>query len=248
MRFSILTLNPGFFRGALDEGMIRVARQKGLLDVTVVPIRDFTVDRYGTTDDYPYGGGAGMVMKAEPILRAYENVRKDAGDAPARVLVTSPQGRRFDQAFARELSEEARAIVVLCGRYKGIDERVIPRMSAEEISIGDYVLSGGEPAALVILDAVARLLPGVLGDAESAEADSFSEPLLDAPVYTRPEEVEGLRVPEVLLSGDHEKIRVWRRREAIRRTLLKRPDLLHERTLNREDQRLLDEIKKEEGR
>jgi len=247
MRFSILTLNPGFFRGATDEGMIRVARQKGLLDVVVVPIRDFTVDRYGTTDDYPYGGGAGMVMKAEPILRAYQSVIRDAGEAKPRVLVTSPQGRVFTQAFARELKAEP-AIVVLCGRYKGIDERVIPLLGAEEISIGDYVLSGGEPAAITILDAVARLLPGVLGDAESAEADSFSEPLLDAPVYTRPEDAEGHRVPDVLLSGDHEKIRLWRRREAIRRTWNKRPDLLLGRTLSPEDRRLLDEIKKEEER
>src|SRR6185295_5790209 len=245
MRFSILTLNPGFFRGATDEGMIRVARQKGLLDVQVVAIRDFTVDRYGTTDDYPYGGGAGMVMKAEPILRAYETVSRDA-PAP-RVLVTSPQGRRFTQAFAQELALTP-SIVVVCGRYKGIDERVIPLMGAEEISIGDYVLSGGEPAAITILDAVTRLLPGVLGDAESAEADSFSEPLLDAPVYTRPEDVGGQRVPDVLVSGDHEKIRVWKRREAIRRTWIKRPDLLLGRELSPEDRRVLDEIKNEEGR
>jgi tRNA (guanine37-N1)-methyltransferase len=246
MRFSILTLNPGFFSGALDEGMIRVARQKGLLEVSVVAIRDFTDDRYGTTDDYPYGGGAGMVMKAEPILRAHESVRRDAGGSP-RVLVTSPQGRVLTQAWARELAL-APEIVVLCGRYKGIDERVIPLLGAEEISIGDYVLSGGEPAAIVVLDAVARLLPGVLGDAESAEADSFSEPLLDAPVYTRPEDVEGRRVPDVLLSGDHERIRLWRRREAIRRTWLRRPDLLLGRTLCKEDEKLLDEIKKEEER
>src|SRR6267378_2527930 len=209
MRFSILTLNPGFFPGALDEGMVRVARQKGLLHVAVVAIRDFTDDRYGTTDDYPYGGGAGMVMKVEPILRAWESVRRDSGGgsgtAGPRVLVTSPQGRVFTQAWARELALE----------------RVIAVLGAEEISIGDYVISGGEPAAIVILDAMARLIPGVLGDKESAEADSFSEPLLDAPVYTRPEDVEGKRVPDVLLSGDHERIRLWRRREAIRRTLLK---------------------------
>jgi tRNA (guanine37-N1)-methyltransferase len=246
MRFSILTLNPGFFRGALDEGMIRVARQKGLLEVAVVPIRDFTVDRYGTTDDYPYGGGAGMVMKAEPILRASRSVGRSEGEPKPRVLLTSPQGRRFTQEVARELAQEP-AIAVLCGRYKGIDERVIPLLGAEEISLGDYVLSGGEPAAITILDAVARLLPGVLGDAASAEADSFSEPLLDAPVYTRPEDVEGHRVPDVLLSGDHERVRLWRRREAIRRTWMKRPDLLLGRTLNPEDQRLLDDIKKEEG-
>jgi len=245
MRFWILTLNPGFFPGALDEGMIRVARQKGLLEVSVVAIRDFTEDRYGTTDDYPYGGGAGMVMKAEPILRAHESALREAQVGTPRVLVTSPQGVPFTQAKARELALE-REIVVLCGRYKGIDERVIPLLRAEEISIGDYVLSGGEPAALVILDAVSRLIPGVLGDAESAEADSFSEPLLDAPVYTRPELVQGRGVPDVLLSGDHERIRLWRRREAIRRTWLKRPDLLLGRTLSKEDQKLLDEIKKEE--
>ena len=247
MRFSILTLNPGFFRGALDEGMIRIARQKGLLDVAIVPIRDFTDDRYGTTDDYPYGGGAGMVMTAEPILRAHESVVRAAGGELTKVLVTSPQGRAFTQDRARELALE-RGIAVLCGRYKGIDERVIPLLNAEEISIGDYVLSGGEPAAIVILDALARLLPGVLGDAESAEADSFSEPLLDAPVYTRPEDFQGRRVPDVLLSGDHERIRVWRRREAIRRTWLKRPDLLLGRTLSKEDQSMLDSIKKEEER
>ena len=250
MRFSILTLNPGFFPGALDEGMIRVARQKGLLTVSVVPIRDFTDDRYGTTDDYPYGGGAGMVMKAEPILRAWESVRREgaqSGSGKPRVLVTSPQGKALTQSLARELALEDE-LVVLCGRYKGIDERVIPLLGAEEISVGDYVLSGGEPAAIVVLDAVARLIPGVLGDQESAEADSFSEPLLDAPVYTRPEDVEGRRVPDVLLSGDHERIRVWRRREAIRRTWLKRPDLLLGRTLCNEDQKLLDEIKKEEER
>jgi tRNA (guanine37-N1)-methyltransferase len=246
MRFSILTLNPGFFRGALDEGMIRIARQKGLLDVVIVPIRDFTDDRYGTTDDYPYGGGAGMVMKAEPILRAHESVERAAGGERTRVLVTSPQGRAFTQERARELALEG-GIEILCGRYKGIDERVIPLLNAEEISVGDYVISGGEPAAIVILDALARLLPGVLGDAESAEADSFSEPLLDAPVYTRPEDFRGQRVPDVLLSGDHERIRVWRRREALRRTWLKRPDLLLGRTLSKEDQSMLDAIK-EEGR
>ncbi|HEY7728818.1 MAG TPA: tRNA (guanosine(37)-N1)-methyltransferase TrmD [Candidatus Eisenbacteria bacterium] len=244
MRISILTLNPGFFTGALGEGMIRIAREKRLLDVDLVPIRDFTTDRYGTTDDYPYGGGAGMVMKAEPIVRAFASVRDREGGAP-RVLVTTPQGRPFTQAWARGLSRE-RHVVVVCGRYKGIDERVIPLLCAEEISIGDFVLSGGEPAALVVLDAVSRLLPGVLGDAESAEADSFSEHLLDAPVYTRPERVEDLPVPEVLLSGHHAQIRLWRRREAIRRTLQRRPELLEGRPLTEEDQRLLREIQEEE--
>jgi len=244
MRISILTLNPGFFAGALGEGMIRIAREKRILEVELVQIRDFTTDRYGTADDYPYGGGAGMVMKPEPILRAFASVH--AAEAPPRVLVTTPQGRLFSQGWARELSREPH-VVLVCGRYKGIDERVIPLLGAEEISIGDFVLSGGEPAALVVVDALARLLPGVLGDAESAEADSFSEPLLDAPVYTRPERFEGLAVPDVLLSGHHEQIRIWRRREAIRRTLARRPELLSGRPLSDEDERLLREIKKEEG-
>jgi tRNA (guanine37-N1)-methyltransferase len=245
MRISILTLNAGYFPGAMDEGMVRIARQKGILDVSVVGIRDFANDRYGTTDDYPYGGGAGMVMKVEPILAAMASVHAAGRGAPARVLVTSPQGRRLTQSWVRELAQE-RHIAVVCGRYKGIDERAIEALGAEEYSVGDYVLSGGEPAALVLLDALARLLPGVLGDAESAEADSFSEPLLDAPVYTRPEVVEGLAVPEVLLSGNHERIRTWRRRQALQRTLRRRPDLLRDRPLSDEDRTLLDSIRNEE--
>jgi len=245
VRVSIVTLNPGFFAGALDEGMIRVARQKGLLDVAMVPIRSFATDRYGTTDDAPYGGGAGMIMKAEPIVSAVESVSGAAmPEGTSRVLVTTPQGRVLNQVWARALAAE-RHLAIVCGRYKGIDERVIPLVKAEEISIGDYVLSGGEAAALVILDAVARLQPGVLGDAESAESDSFSEALLDAPVYTRPEEYRGLRVPDVLLSGNHEEIRRWRRREMLRRTLARRPDIVRGRALADEDRRLLDEIQKE---
>jgi tRNA (guanine37-N1)-methyltransferase len=247
MRFTILTLNPGFFEGPLSEGMIRIGREKGIVDVALIHIRDFANDRYGTTDDYPYGGGAGMVMKVDTIARAYESVVDAVPGAKPKVLVTSPQGRVFDQAWARELALEPHLLVV-CGRYKGIDERVIPTVEAEEVSIGDYVLSGGEAAALVILDAVTRLQEGVLGHAESAEADSFSEALLDAPVYTRPEDFRGLKVPDVLLSGNHEQIRVWRRREAIRRTLEKRPDLIRERVWSTEDRKLLNEIEKEAGR
>jgi len=244
VRVSILTLNPGFFGGALDEGMIRVAREKGLLEVVLVPIRAFADDRYGTTDDYPYGGGAGMVMKAEPIVAAHESVARSYGGAAPRTLVTSPQGRMLTQEWVRELAAE-KHLAVVCGRYKGIDERVVETLEAEEFSIGDYVLSGGEPAALVLMDAVSRLQPGVLGDAESAEADSFSEALLDAPVYTRPDEFRGRSVPEVLRSGNHEEIRRWRRREAIRRTLARRPDIVRGRAWSEEDRRLMDEIKKE---
>ena len=247
MRVSILTLNPGFFQGPLGEGMIRIAREKGIVEVSLVHIRDFATDRYGTTDDSPYGGGAGMVMKADTIVAACEHVRGSEPGTPARVLVTTPQGRPLTQEWVRELAQE-RHLIVISGRYKGIDERVIPIVEAEEVSIGDYVLSGGEAAALVILDAVSRLQPGVLGDAGSAEADSFSEALLDAPVYTRPEDFRGHRVPEILLGGNHEQIRVWRRREALRRTLKRRPDLLAGRTLSAEDKGLLDEIEKEEGK
>ena len=245
MRVSILTLNPGFFDGPLGEGMIRIAREKGIVEVVLLPIREFATDRYGTTDDYPYGGGAGMVMKVETIVGAYERARELAPGEKPRVLVTSPQGRPMTQTLARELADEAHLILV-CGRYKGIDERVIPILGAEEISLGDYVLSGGEAAALVILDAVARLQPGVLGHAESADADSFSEALLDAPVYTRPEQFRDLKVPEVLLSGNHEQIRIWRRREALKRTLARRPDLLLGRALSDEDRKLLDDIKRED--
>ena len=246
-RINIVTIFPEFFTTPLGLSIPSRAKEAGSVDYQVIDLRDFTHDRHRTVDDYPYGGGAGMVMKVDTIARAYESVVDAVPGAKPKVLATSPQGRVFDQAWARELAAE-KHLVVVCGRYKGIDERVIPTVEAEEVSIGDYVLSGGEAAALVILDAVTRLQEGVLGHAESAEADSFSEALLDAPVYTRPEDVAGNRVPDVLLSGDHEKIRLWRRREAIRRTWMRRPDLLLGRTLNPEDRRLLDEIKKEEGR
>lgn len=241
-----MTLNPGFFEGPLGEGMIRIAREKGAVDVAVIPIRDFATDRYGTTDDTPYGGGAGMVMKVDTIAAAHESAVRLASGLKTRTLVTTPQGRTFTQGWARELAG-GEHLVLVCGRYKGIDERAIPVLEAEEVSIGDYVLSGGEPAALTILDALARLQPGVLGDAESAEADSFSEALLDAPVYTRPDEFRGLRVPEILLGGNHEQIRRWRRREALRRTRERRPDLLSGRNLSDEDRKLLNEIEEEAG-
>jgi len=241
VRISILTLNPGFFEGPLDEGMIRIAREKGIVDVAVIPIRDFAADRYGTTDDTPYGGGAGMVMKADTIVGAHESALKRASGLKTRTLVTTPQGRPFTQGWARELRDEEH-LVLVCGRYKGIDERAIPLLKAEEISIGDYVLTGGELPALVIIDAVVRLIPGVLGDPESAREDSFADSLLDYPHYTRPAEVRGLTVPDILLSGNHEAIRLWRRKEALRNTYLKRPDLLRDRVLNEEDRRLLDDI------
>ena len=241
MRTSLLTIFPDFFGPALDEGMIRLAREKGRLEVGIVNLRDFTDDSHRSTDDYPFGGGVGMIMKAEPIDRALESLRlgpKGARPAGTRVVLFSPQGRRFTQDLAVEYARQDH-LVLLCGRYKGVDERVSEHLVDEELSLGDFVLSGGEPAALCVLDAVARLLPGVVGTFDSVESDSFHSGLLDAPYYTRPAEYRGWQVPEVLLSGHHAQIARWRREEALRRTLERRPDLLEGAELSDEDLRFL---------
>ena len=243
MRVDLLTIFPEYFVPAVDLGMIRVARERGLLDVRTANLREFTDDAHRTTDDKPFGGGAGMVMLAEPIYRAVEAVApgKITGTgvgAEGRVIMLSPQGKPFTQADALRLSRESR-LVLVCGRYKGVDERVSLDLADEELSVGDFVLSGGEPAALCVLDAVARLLPGVLGDFDSAESDSFHSGLLDCAYYTRPADFRGNRVPDVLLSGDHGRIARFRREEALRRTFLRRPDLLSRAELTVEDRRLL---------
>ena len=223
MVVDIITLFPRVFSGAFEEGIVRRARQKGLVEITLHPLRAFAVDRWGTVDDYPYGGGPGMVLRPEPIAGALGHVRRLRGGL-GRVIFLTPQGERLTQGKVNELSLEEH-LVLLCGRYKGIDERIRIRYVTDEVSVGDYVLSGGEFPAMVLLDAVVRLLPGVLGDAESALEDSFQTGLLDAPWYTRPEVFEGIRVPDVLLSGDHRRIEEWRTREAMRRTRERRPDL-----------------------
>lgn len=246
MRIDILTLFPEMFEGPLDESILRQAREKGLVDIRLTDIRDYATDRHRTADDYQYGGGGGMVMKPEPVIEALESTlaegERGAGDS---VILLSARGRLFDQVLADELSL-CRRLVLICGRYKGVDERVTSLVT-HEISIGDYVLSGGEPAAMVVIDAVVRLLPGVLGDIESAESDSFQDGLLGPPSYTRPEEYRGMRVPEVLLSGDHEKIRLWRRRAALVATRERRPDLLKAACLSDEDLAILREIEIEEA-
>ena len=245
MRCDILTLFPDMVLPVLGQSILKRAREKGLLDVTVRNLREFTTDRHQVADDTPYGGGAGMVMKAEPVFRAMDALRREYGDGEGsslRVLLPSPQGRPLTHRFAEELRDEARRLVFVCGHYEGLDERIRAGLRTEEVSIGDYVLTGGELPALVIIDAVVRLIPGVLGHPESAQHESFSESILDFPQYTRPPEVRGLGVPDVLLSGNHEAIRRWRRKEALRNTYLKRPDLLRDRDLNEEDRRLLDEI------
>jgi tRNA (guanine37-N1)-methyltransferase len=239
----ILTLFPEMVLPVLGQSMLKRARDKGLLDVRVRDVRDYTLDRHQVADDAPYGGGAGMVMKAEPIFRAVDALCHEYGEEPGiRLLLPSPQGRPFTQRLAENLSREARCLVFLCGHYEGIDERVRLGLEPEEVSIGDYVLTGGELPALVMIDAAVRLIPGVLGHPESAQTESFAGSLLDFPHYTRPPDVRGLAVPEVLLSGHHEAIRRWRRKEALRNTYCKRPDLLLDRSLSEEDRRLLDEI------
>ena len=221
MRVDILTLFPGMFVGPFDESMLKRAREAGLLQLNLVDIRDFATDRHRTVDDTPYGGGPGMVMKPGPIFAAVEAVRS----ADSRVILLSPQGRLFEQAMAIELSTLPH-LVLICGHYEGVDERVREHLVDEELSIGDYVLTGGELAAMVVVDAVGRLLPGVLGAGESTVEESHSSGLLEYPQYTRPVEFRGWRVPDILLSGNHAEIARWRRRRALERTRERRPDLL----------------------
>jgi len=252
LRCDVITLFPDLVRPVLSQSMLKRAQEKGLLEACVHNLRDYTESRHLVADDTPYGGGAGMVMKAEPVFLAVEALRRQYGESRAgeslRLLLPSPQGRPFTQRLAEEFRDERRRLVFVCGHYEGIDERVRLGLEPEEISIGDYVLTGGELPALVMIDAAARLIPGVLGDPESAEHDSFAESLLDYPHYTRPAELRGLAVPEVLLSGNHEAIRLWRRKEALRNTYRKRPDLLRDRSLSDEDRRLLEVIVHEEAK
>ena len=247
MRISILTIFPDFFPPALAEGMIRAAREKGRLAVDIVHLREFTDDSHRSTDDYPFGGGVGMIMKIDPIARALESLPAEArGERPAgcRVVLLSPQGRRFDQNLAIEYAGLDH-LVLLCGRYKGVDERVSEHLVDEELSLGDFVLSGGEPAALCVVDAVARLLPGVVGDSDSVESDSFHSGILDAPYYTRPADYHGWGVPEVLLGGNHAAIARWRREQALRRTFERRPELLDGAELSADDLRYLRGLERE---
>jgi tRNA (guanine37-N1)-methyltransferase len=239
MIFDILTIFPSMFSSPLREGMIGKARERDLIQVRVHNIRDFAFDKHHMTDDRPFGGGEGMVMKPEPIVGALRAI--EAGGPEARCILLTPQGRLFSQEIARGLSKLSR-IVLICGRYEGVDERVAQHFTDDQISIGDYVLTGGELAAMVIVDAVARLIPGVLGNVGSALEDSFTQPVLEHPQYTRPRDFEGMGVPPVLLCGNHETIRRWRRGQALKRTSLRRPDLFAALELSAEDRQLLEEI------
>ncbi|MEA3485103.1 MAG: tRNA (guanosine(37)-N1)-methyltransferase TrmD [Candidatus Aerophobetes bacterium] len=241
MRVDIITLFPSMFEGPFEESMIKRAREKGILNIYVHNLRQFTHDKHRTVDDVPFGGGSGMVMKPEPIFEAVEKIKKEA-ISPMRVILLSPQGVAFNQEKAKELSRE-KSLILLCGHYEGVDERVKGHLVDEELSLGDYVLTGGELAAMVVVDAVARMLPGVLGCEESAKEDSFYHGFLDYPHYTRPMEFKRWKVPKVLLSGNHQKIRRWRRKKMLEMTLKKRPDLLEETKLVEEDKELLSEIR-----
>lgn len=243
MRVDVITILPEVFPPVLDASIVGRARTSGAIEVEVHDLRDWTTDKHRTTDDYPFGGGPGMVMKPEPVFAALDDIEALASGSPI-VIALTPQGERLDQKLVRELAGKDR-LVMLCGRYEGFDERILTRVDLE-LSLGDYVLTGGELAALVVIDAVARLQPGVLGHEDSAVDESFSVGLLEYPQYTRPATFAGLDVPEVLLSGDHRRIAEWRRRESIRRTAKRRPDLLASADLSGEERAFADDMIAEE--
>jgi tRNA (guanine37-N1)-methyltransferase len=241
MRFDIITIFPEMFEGVFSGGVVKKAMDREVVRIAVHDLRDFTTDKHSQVDDRPFGGLEGMVLKPEPVFRAVEAVRQDGG---SKVYLLSPQGRTLDAGLARELAAE-RQVVLICGRYEGVDERVSEHLVDGEISIGDYVLSGGELAAAVVVDAVARFVPGVVGKEGSVRNDSFSGGILDYPQYTRPREFRGLKVPAVLFSGDHKRIERWRRKKALEKTARRRPDLVGADTLSPEDRDLLEEIPNE---
>jgi tRNA (guanine37-N1)-methyltransferase len=246
MQFEVFTLLPDVFPPYLESSILQRARQRGLIDVRIHNIRDYTHDRHHTTDDTPYGGGGGMVMKPEPVFEAVESVLGTSSSpgqlAPVPIILLTPQGRVFTQRVAEELSHHER-IGLLCGRYEGVDERIREHLVTDEISVGDYVLTGGELPALLVIDAVSRLIPGVLGDPTGAQDDSHSMGLLEYPHYTKPTEFRGWKVPDILLSGDHGKIEKWRREQALLRTFKKRPDMLEKAGLSKEDKKFVEDLK-----
>jgi tRNA (guanine37-N1)-methyltransferase len=244
MQIDILTLFPEMFTGVLGQSILQKATEKSAVNYNVVNFRDFADNKHSTVDDYPYGGGAGMVLKPQPIFDAVSALKENAKSKSPRVILLCPQGERYSQRKAEELACEEH-LIFICGHYEGYDERIRENMVTDEISIGDYVLTGGELGAMVVVDSVVRLLPEVLGNQESHMKDSFSTGLLEHPHYTRPADFRGLMVPEVLLSGNHKLIEEWRNKEALRRTLLRRPDLLEKIALTPQQEKWLNEVKKE---
>ncbi|WP_332445687.1 tRNA (guanosine(37)-N1)-methyltransferase TrmD [Dehalococcoides mccartyi] len=245
MKIDVLTLFPEMFQSPFEESIFKRAADKNLVRLEIHNFRDFSHDKHHAVDDTPYGGGAGMLLKPEPLFEAVEAVM-EKDPTPAPVILLSPQGRTFNQSVARELANHQR-LIIICGHYEGFDERVREHLATDEISIGDFVLTGGELAAMVVIDAVSRLIPGVLGSDDSSESDSHSNGLLEHPHYTRPPVFRGWDIPEVLLSGNHARIDRWRRKESLRRTLKRRPDMLEKITLSKADRKLIDEILDEEN-
>ncbi len=245
MRIDMISLFPEMFAGPFGDSITKRAVDRGILDIHFTNPRDFAYDKHKQVDDSPFGGGSGMVLKPEPMFRAVRSVKESTSYVSRRVLLMCPSGQTFTQAKAKELAGYDQ-LIFICGHYEGFDARITQELADEAVSLGDYVLTGGELPAMVITDAVSRMLPGVLGSEESAPTDSFYDGLLEFPQYTRPREFEGMQVPEVLFSGDHAKIRQWRRRESLRITLQNRPDLLAKAELSAEDQRFLDELQKME--
>jgi len=244
MQVDIITLFPQMFEGIIQESILKRAQQKNIVKINIHNLRDFALDKHCTVDDYSYGGGAGMVLKPEPVFRAIEKiVGRGREKHRIRIILLTPQGETFNQDKAKELSQEEH-LLFICGHYEGVDERVKENLVTDEVSIGDYVLTGGELPAMVILDSLVRLLPGVLNKRESFENDSFYQGLLDYPHYTRPRRFKGKSVPALLLSGNHSRIRKWRRQKALENTLKKRPDLLRKITLSTEDQKILEGLKR----
>ncbi|MCC7119413.1 MAG: tRNA (guanosine(37)-N1)-methyltransferase TrmD [Anaerolineales bacterium] len=243
MHFDVFTLLPEVFPAYLETSILKRARERGLIQVDVHNLRNYTHDKHHTTDDTPYGGGGGMVMKPEPVFEALETILPPPGpESKIPIILLTPQGRVFNQTIAKELSAHPR-LALLCGRYEGIDERIREHLVTDEISIGDYVLTGGEIPALILIDAIARLLPNVLGDPTGAEDDSHAMGLLEYPHYTRPPEFRGWRAPEILLSGDHAKIEKWRREQALERTFRKRPDMLEKAELTEADKKFIQSLR-----
>ena len=241
-RVNILTIFPEMFESFFSASILGRAREQGLIDIRTTDIRPFSNSKHHNTDDYPFGGGAGMVMMAQPILDAMKAVTAEYSSA--KRIYLGPRGKKLTTSLARELAQE-KELILLCGHYEGVDQRALDACVDEEISIGDYILTGGETAAMVLVDCVARFIPGVLGSSDSPEEESFSDGLLEYPQYTRPRILEGMEVPEILLNGDHAKIKAWRRRESLKATLKHRPDLLETAPLDEKDLIMLDEIRKE---
>ncbi|PLT34232.1 tRNA (guanosine(37)-N1)-methyltransferase TrmD [Bacillus sp. V5-8f] len=245
MKIDVLSIFPEMFENVLGSSILKKAAEKGAVTYNVTNFRDFADNKHGTVDDYPYGGGAGMVLKPQPIFDAVAHLSEGAVNKP-RVILLCPTGERYNQQKAEQLSQEDH-LIFICGHYEGYDERIREHLVTDEISLGDYVLTGGELGAMVIIDSVVRLLPGVLGNEESPVLDSYSSGLLEHPHYTRPADFRGMKVPDTLLSGNHKNIEVWRMKESLRRTWNRRPDLLESYTLSETEKKLLEELKKEDG-